>query len=1072
MKGSQILGALARSSSVWALAVSVGVTGVAGAQTATGGTTASPTNAQPGATTLAQDTATPTTAVGEDSAGGDDIVVTGVRASLDRAIAIKRDSPGVVDAISAEDIGKFPDTNLAESLQRITGVSINRVNGEGSQVSVRGFSGGFNLVTINGRQLPATNIDTSGGNLFARGAGRSFDFQNIASEGVSGLEVYKTGRASVPTGGIGATINIDTRKPLDSRESGMTGSIGAKALYDTSVEKSEDSKHRVTPEVSGLLNYKNDEGTFGAAVFGSYQLRYSASAQSNPNYWNVVPTADFFNPGTFINSTTVIDGTRPTAPYVLVPNDSRYQFSENRRERINFQGVLQFKPTDTLEFTVDSLFAQNRLREQRSEQTNWFNRPFSEVRFDDNPNMATAIFLRDYLPNGPKDEGFEQQQAATKARLGSVGLNAKWEFMPNLTLTVDGHHSVSTSSPDNPNGTTATTVALGAPVIQGHSLDFSTGFPQQAQVINDCYRATPTSIASGNCNGVLDIGDLGSAPARTIISRQRQQIDQLQARLGWDLGGGSRFDAGGSYTDSKMHSTQTQTQQTLGDWGLQNPGIISQLAPELVQQYCLTCKFDHFNPASEGQSLIAFRGNAIDLYNVLSPYYTGLGQPPAPSAPADDTVREKIWAVFGQFTWNGEVAGKPANLVIGARYEQTRVQSDAVQTYNNIVWTADNDFRGDSSGVFTSRRQRGNYENLLPAVDFSIEPITNVKARVSFSRTLARPDYGNLFATESAGAPGRPTALGCIPTGNKGNANLLPLLSDNFDVSLEWYYKPSSFVSIGFFDKRVANFLGTGVINQNLFGLRDPSSGAAGSRSGTAAAYLRGAGRDLSDVNLFSYTALLVQNNGNQAAATSQFEANYVTGPNGGGALNQSFVNSLLAAVDIASDPNDPLFNFSVSQPINNREGKIHGFELAWTNFFGNTGFGFAGSFTKVSGDVNVDPYADPTVNIFALTGLGNSANATGIYDKNGLSARVAYNWRDKYLVATNQGGNRNPLFVAPFGTLDVNISYDVNDHVAVTLEGINLTSESVKTYGRTERNLVLAQELKPRFLLGARYRF
>ncbi len=1072
MKGSQILGALARSSSVWALAVSVGVTGVAGAQTATGGTTASPTNAQPGATTLAQDTATPTTAVGEDSAGGDDIVVTGVRASLDRAIAIKRDSPGVVDAISAEDIGKFPDTNLAESLQRITGVSINRVNGEGSQVSVRGFSGGFNLVTINGRQLPATNIDTSGGNLFARGAGRSFDFQNIASEGVSGLEVYKTGRASVPTGGIGATINIDTRKPLDSRESGMTGSIGAKALYDTSVEKSEDSKHRVTPEVSGLLNYKNDEGTFGAAVFGSYQLRYSASAQSNPNYWNVVPTADFFNPGTFINSTTVIDGTRPTAPYVLVPNDSRYQFSENRRERINFQGVLQFKPTDTLEFTVDSLFAQNRLREQRSEQTNWFNRPFSEVRFDDNPNMATAIFLRDYLPNGPKDEGFEQQQAATKARLGSVGLNAKWEFMPNLTLTVDGHHSVSTSSPDNPNGTTATTVALGAPVIQGHSLDFSTGFPQQAQVINDCYRATPTSIASGNCNGVLDIGDLGSAPARTIISRQRQQIDQLQARLGWDLGGGSRFDAGGSYTDSKMHSTQTQTQQTLGDWGLQNPGIISQLAPELVQQYCLTCKFDHFNPASEGQSLIAFRGNAIDLYNVLSPYYTGLGQPPAPSAPADDTVREKIWAVFGQFTWNGEVAGKPANLVIGARYEQTRVQSDAVQTYNNIVWTADNDFRGDSSGVFTSRRQRGNYENLLPAVDFSIEPITNVKARVSFSRTLARPDYGNLFATESAGAPGRPTALGGIPTGNKGNANLLPLLSDNFDVSLEWYYKPSSFVSIGFFDKRVANFLGTGVINQNLFGLRDPSSGAAGSRSGTAAAYLRGAGRDLSDVNLFSYTALLVQNNGNQAAATSQFEANFIPGPNGGGALNQKFVNDLLAAVDIGSDPNDPLFNFSVSQPINNREGKIHGFELAWTNFFGNTGFGFAGSFTKVSGDVNVDPYADPTVNIFALTGLGNSANATGIYDKNGLSARVAYNWRDKYLVATNQGGNRNPLFVAPFGTLDVNISYDVNDHVAVTLEGINLTSESVKTYGRTERNLVLAQELKPRFLLGARYRF
>ncbi|MGK6321977.1 TonB-dependent receptor [Sphingomonas sp. DT-51] len=1064
MKRIPMLSKLALSTSLGALAIAAAP---AYAQ-ATGGEP-SATNAQPGGgQAVDSDTARSASVAAQEDGATDDIVVTGVRASLDRAIAIKRDSPGVVDAISAEDIGKFPDTNLAESLQRITGVSINRVNGEGSQVAVRGFSGGFNLVTINGRQLPATNIDTSGGNLFARGAGRSFDFQNIASEGVSGLEVYKTGRASVPTGGIGATININTRKPLDSREDGVSGSIGAKALYDTSVEKAVGDKHRVTPEVSGLLNYKNDEGTFGAAVFGSYQLRYSASAQSNPNYWNVIPTADFFNPGTFINSTTKLDGARPTAPYVLVPNDSRYQFSENRRERINFQGVLQFRPTDTLEFTVDSLFAQNRLREQRSEQTNWFNRPFSEVRFDDNPNMATAIFLRDYLPTSPKDEGFEQQQAATKARLASVGLNAKWDFAPNFTLTLDGHHSESRSSPDNPNGTTATTVALGAPVIQGHSLDFSTGFPQQAQTINDCYRALPTDTPKGNCNGVLDIGDLGAAPARTIVSRQTQRIDQVQARLGWDLGGGSRFDAGFNYTDSKMHSTQTQTQQTLGDWGLQNPGIIQQLAPELVSAYCLTCKFDHFNPASEGSSLIAFRGNAIDLYNVLSPYYSQRGAPPAPSAPADDTVQEKVWAVFGQFTWNGEVANRPANLVIGARYEQTRVVSDAVQTYNNIVWTADNDFRGDASGVFTAIRQRGKYENLLPSVDFSIEPITNVKARVSFSRTLARPDYGNLFATASAGAPGRPTLLGGIPTGSTGNANLLPLLSDNFDVSLEWYYKPSSFVSIGFFDKRVANFLGTGVINQNLFGLRDPSSGAAGSRSGTAAAFLRSSGYDLSDVNLFTYSALLVQNNGNQAAATTQFNANYVPGSG----LQQTFVDQVLSQIDISSDANDPLFNFSVSQPINNREGKIHGFELAWTNFFGDTGFGFAGSFTKVSGDVNVDPYADPTVNIFALTGLGNSANATAIYDKNGISARLAYNWRDKYLAATNQGGNRNPLFVAPFGTLDVNISYDLNDTIAVTLEGINLTSESVKTYGRTERNLVLAQELKPRFLLGARYRF
>src|SRR4029077_4556549 len=128
----------------------------------------------------------------------DEVVVTGIRGSLQASMETKRDATGVVDAISAEDIGKFPDTNLAESLQRITGVSIDRVNGEGSAITVRGFGPGFNLVTLNGRQLPAAHVGTITGNptnTGAQGVTRSFDFANLASEGVSGLEVYKTGNA-------------------------------------------------------------------------------------------------------------------------------------------------------------------------------------------------------------------------------------------------------------------------------------------------------------------------------------------------------------------------------------------------------------------------------------------------------------------------------------------------------------------------------------------------------------------------------------------------------------------------------------------------------------------------------------------------------------------------------------------------------------------------------------------------------------------------------------------------------------------------------------------------------------
>jgi TonB-dependent receptor len=1063
---------LARSVSAIAIVTSLSAPAIA--QTGQG---AEATNAQPVAPPAPGTTEGTTAQVtGQDPqratpADGDEIVVTGIRASLDRAIDIKRNSAGVVDAISAEDIGKFPDTNLAESLQRITGVSINRVNGEGSQVSVRGFSGGFNLVTLNGRQLPSSNVDTSGAGDFARGTSRSFDFQNLASEGVSALEVYKTGRAANPSGGIGASINIVTRKPLDGKEAGLTGSIGAKALYDSSVEKGDGKK--ILPELSGLVSWKDDNDMFGVSAFGSYQRRDSASAQGAPNYFNVVPTATFFNTaGPYITPTTQITN-RPTTPFVLITNDSRYAFSENRRERINAQGVAQFRPVETLTFTADALFAQNRLREQRSEQGNWFNRPFNQVTFDNNTRISTATFLQEN--EAPvKDAGFEQQQRATKTRLTSFGLNGKWEFAENFTLNLDGHHSVSKSTPDNPNGTSATLISLGAPVIASQSLDLSSGFPVQANTINDRtisagadnVLGTADDYRRGNGNGVLDLGDLGTQVARTNTATQRQRINEGRVDLGWDLGGGSRYDAGFNYIDTEMTSARTQTQQQLGDWGITDPGVVERLAGNLVDTFCLTCKFDDFDPKSSGSTLVAFRGNAVDLLNVFQPYYAA--NPVNNSGFDFDRVREKTWAVYGQLTWKGEIAGHTANAVFGARYERTRVRSNALQARPAAIkWDSDNDFSRVIGTDIVPVSDSGRYSNLMPAIDFNIELARNLVGRASASRTLARPDYGNLFASTVVNPLNRPGLYGGTASGSSGNANLQPLLSDNFDVSLEWYYKPSSYVSLGFFDKRVRNFIGQGVFNRTAFDLRDPSSGAAGSRSGTAAARLAALGAGATDLNLFTYTALLAQ-----GQSVAQADATYQANNNGAGAFNQSFADSVLAATDIIANAQDPLLSFAIGQPINNKDGHIYGFELAGQHFFGDTGFGVSASYTKVDGNVGVDIAADPSVNVFALTGLGDSANASAIYDKNGLSARVTYNWRAKYLAATNQGEGRNPLFTAAFGTLDFNISYDVTENIALSFEGVNLTSESLRQYGRDKKALVFAQELKPRLLAGARFRF
>jgi len=138
----------------------------------------------------------------------EEVVVTGIRSSLISSMNTKRNARGVVDAITAEDIGKFPDTNLAESMQRIPGVSIDRSNNEGSKVTVRGFGPDFNLVLLNGRQMPSATIEDTGASN-----SRAYDFANLASEAVSAVEVYKTSMADIPTGGIGATVNIRTARP-------------------------------------------------------------------------------------------------------------------------------------------------------------------------------------------------------------------------------------------------------------------------------------------------------------------------------------------------------------------------------------------------------------------------------------------------------------------------------------------------------------------------------------------------------------------------------------------------------------------------------------------------------------------------------------------------------------------------------------------------------------------------------------------------------------------------------------------------------------------------------------------
>ena len=231
------------------------------------------------------------------------IKVSGIRSSLLSSMNVKQDKQGVVDAISAEDIGKFPDTNLAESLQRISGVSINRSSGEGQQVTVRGMGPSFNLVTLNGRQMPNS------------GEGRAFDFSDLASEMVNGVEVYKTSSAVMQSGGIGALISITTARPFAL---GDRVSVGAKMASDLNSDKS-------TPQLSGLISHEFSD-TFGMLFAGAYQQRKTQEDRLAVTRWNVNPN---------INDVAEINGLS-TSNY-FVPQQAMYSRRNDNRKRINLQ---------------------------------------------------------------------------------------------------------------------------------------------------------------------------------------------------------------------------------------------------------------------------------------------------------------------------------------------------------------------------------------------------------------------------------------------------------------------------------------------------------------------------------------------------------------------------------------------------------------------------------------------------------------------------------------------------------------------------------------------------------------
>lgn len=338
--------------------------------------------------------------------------VTGIRGSLMRSMDRKRDSTGVVDAITAEDIGKFPDQNLAEALQRITGVSIDRFNNEGSRITVRGFGPEFNLVTLNGRSMP-----TAGG--------RSFDFNDIAADNINAVEVYKTAKAGLPTGGIGATVNIETARPI---ETGYQAVLSAKAVHETSSSDGDlGDLNELTPEVAGLYSNTFADGKFGILLSASYQERDNREEFGFVSEWGQNLQLDG---GNVNNNNQRADGT------FWHPQDINYGFGDITRDRTNAQLVFEYAPSDRLKASLDYTFSELEFEKDENFFGVWFACPNIDATVNERGTVTEVTqACGDYFTHVKRDHTIKEND--------SLGLNLEWRATDSLSFNLDAHSSSS-----------------------------------------------------------------------------------------------------------------------------------------------------------------------------------------------------------------------------------------------------------------------------------------------------------------------------------------------------------------------------------------------------------------------------------------------------------------------------------------------------------------------------------------------------------------------------------------------------------------------------------------------------
>jgi TonB-dependent receptor len=963
-----------------------------------------------------------------DDTAVEEVVVTGFRASLANALDIKRRENDLVDVIKAQDIADFPDLNLAESLQRVPGVSIDRDGGEGRTITVRGLGPDFTVVRLNGLEALATTggKDSSGG----ANRGRQFDFSIFASELFNSVTVRKSTSAMNEEGSLGAIIDLQASRPFDF--SGPAMSMGAKIGWN-------DLSRKKDPRFTFLASNRWDTGIgeIGALISVAYAERKTLEEGSSTGRWENPSVA--FNSATAFPCTgaaynpvsgppltcaqigTVVGGTTPTtaaaagtANNLWHPRIPRYGRLQYDQKRLGVTGSLQWRPTENSTLSLDALVANfTNNRDETYLEAISFSRTGAGV-----PQTDVVNFQADdkgHLIKGTFDD--------VDARVEYRHDDLKTEFN-QFTLTYDtkfgeaGHLNVvygqSRSIQDNP---VQTTFSFDRYNSDNYSYDYSANdkLPSFNYGFDPTNPANFTYTAS-NANGDASLLRLRPSKAVNTFKTFRADVD-YQILDGFKLRyGGDYKEYGFSSWEKRLFSRNLASTGTTftAEAGYPLPaGVTVADVSRLITGFGRGLDLPTSVPTSwiapdldKLKKAIGYDCNCINANGDFR--LSVLNQLGALRA-----ITEKDTAFYIQGDFDYDIFNIPIRGNLGVRYVKTEQSATGHYNAGNVATPVSTPFGVISEQVATDAVQTVNreYTNTLPALNISAQPMENFFIRFAAAKVMTRPQLQNLTPGFTAMSQGSQTLT-------RGNPDLDPMLANNLDLSFEWYPDKETLLSAGFFQKDIKSYI-----------------------------------QQTAEVMTWSETGL---------------------------------PNSLLSNGNTSATP------FTVTTNINSPGGKLRGFELSAQRPFTFLPapfdkFGAIVNYTHVKSDIDYiiksptyggTPRVQTAPAVLVTQPLINLSpdafNATLYYENGPFKARISGSYRDAYLiqVAPSATNNNDVRIKEKTFNLDSQVSYELGKFT-VTLEAINLTDqEDSKVVDSTRMSSEEYVHYGRQFYLGLKYKF